>query len=81
MKSPVDPRLLAVLRRYSAGHVSASNAAYEIQQLHLHGLDDPSASEVILWTREAGLDLPGPTMEEAEAEAEALRNKLGWKGS
>lgn len=81
MRTPVDPRLLAVLRRYSAGRISAPDAAFEIQALGLPGFDDPSASEVILWTRAADLRLPGPTQEEAEAEAEALRKKLSWRDS
>lgn len=81
MRSPVDPRILPLLREYSAGRISAPNAAFEIQALGLLGYDDPSASEVILWTRAAGLRLPGPTKEEAEAEAEALRKKLGRRDS
>lgn len=81
MRSPVDPRILPVLREYSAGHISASNAAFEVQALGLLGFDDPSASEVILWTRAAGLPLPAPTQEEAEAEAAALREWLGRRDS
>lgn len=69
---PMPPRALPVLQRYSRGELSASNAAFEIQALHIAGCDDPSASEVILWTLEAGLTLPGPSREEAQREAEAF---------
>jgi hypothetical protein len=68
--APPDPRTLPVLNRYSRGELSAANAAWEIQALRITGCDDPSASELILWTLAVGLPLPGPSREEAEREAE-----------
>ena len=71
--TPPDPRTFPVLKRYSEGGLSAANAAFEIQAMNIPGCDDPSASEVILWTRMAGFDLPAPSREEAEREADELR--------
>ena len=71
--TPPDPRTFPVLKRYSEGDLSAANAAFEIQAMNIPGCDDPSASEVILWTRMAGFNLPAPSREEAEREADELR--------
>jgi len=71
--APPDPRTFPVLKRYSEGGLSAANAAFEIQAMNIPGCDDPSASEVILWTRMAGFGLPAPSREEAEREADELR--------
>lgn len=73
---PEDDRFFAILLRYSAGDLSAYNAACEIQELGLPGFDDPSASEVIIWTRDAGLNLPSPTEAEARAEAQRIIDRL-----
>ena len=73
---PVDKKILPILQRYAAGDLSAVNAAYDIQQLKIPGYDDPSASEVILWSKAEGFGIPSPTKEEAEAEAQAFLNKL-----
>lgn len=76
MHPPLDARLLPVLRKYSAGDLSAYDAACEIQELGLPGYHDPTAGDVVAWMREAGLSLPAPTREEAEAEAAAILKRL-----
>jgi hypothetical protein len=68
----IDPRILPVLDRYSRGEVSAYDAACDIQDLGIHGLDDPSAGDVVYWAWEAGLGPPIPSEEEARAEAERI---------
>lgn len=73
---PPDPRFLPILERYSRGEVSAYDAACDIQDLQIPGFHDPSASEVVVWTRMVGLSLPGPTKEEAEREAEEILRRL-----
>lgn len=67
-----DPRLYPILKRYSRGEIGAANAAFEIQAMGLPGFDDPSASEVILWSISAGFGIPSPTHEEATAEADQI---------
>ncbi len=59
--APPDPRIFDILKAYSRGELSAANAAYDIQQRKLPGLDDPSASEVILWSKMAGFGIPDLT--------------------
>lgn len=71
-----DERFRPVLRKYSEGRISAYDAACEIQDLHLPGFDDPSAAEVVLWTRMAGYDLPGPSAEDARREADEILRRL-----
>jgi hypothetical protein len=70
--TPPDLRTFPVLERYSRGAVSAADAAWEIQALNIPGCEDPSASEVILWSQMAGFGIPTPTREEAEREADEL---------
>ena len=72
MHPPLDFRLLPILRKYSAGGISAYDAACEIQELGLPGYHDPTAGDVVAWIREAGLSLPAPSPEEAQAEADAI---------
>jgi hypothetical protein len=76
MHPPLDLRILPILRKYSAGDISAYDAACEIQDLGLPGLDDPSAGDVVAWIREAGLSLPAPSLEEAEAEARDILARM-----
>ena len=71
-----DPRFFPVLERYARGELSAYDAACEIQELGLPGFHDPSASEVVLWSRMAGFGIPAPTEEEAQAEAEAILHRM-----
>lgn len=75
---PPDERFFPILARYARGDVSAYDAACEIQDLGLPGYHDPSASEVVLWSKAAGFGIPSPS--EAEAEAEA-REILGRSSS
>jgi len=64
--------IIDILREYAAGNISALNAAYEIQQRNLPGREFPSPSEVILWSREAGLGIPVPSDEDVEREVAAI---------
>ncbi|MDX1394305.1 MAG: hypothetical protein R3195_07940 [Gemmatimonadota bacterium] len=65
-----------ILERYSRGEVSAYDAACDIQDLGEPGFDDPSASEVILWTRMIGLGPPVPDEAEARAEADRILRRM-----
>ncbi len=71
-----DPAFHAILKRYSRGEVSAYDAACDIQDLGLPGYHDPSASEVVLWAKEAGYGIPTPSEADARREAEAILRKL-----
>ena len=75
-----DPRIHPILERYARGDVSAYDAACEVQELGLPGYDDPSASEVILWSRAAGFGIPAPSEEEARREAEEVLRRLNREG-
>lgn len=74
---PPDPRFHPILERYSRGEVSACDAACEIQDLGIPGFEDPSASEVVLWSRMAGFGIPTPSEEEAHREAEEILRRSG----
>ena len=67
-----DERVLAVLRRYAAGEISAREAAYEL---------GPEATEhdVYVGTLNAGLTIPSPPREVVDAEVEALRRLFGGR--
>ena len=67
----LDVRLLPVLQRYSGGEVSAYNAACDIQDLGLPGLDDPAAGDVVMWARRT-FGIPTPSEEQAQAEADEI---------
>ena len=69
---PPDRRFYPILKRYSAGEVSAYDAACEIQDLNLPGYSDPSAGDVVVWARLTGFGIPTPTEEEAQAEADRI---------
>ncbi len=74
--APPDKKFYPVLKKYSDGDISASNAAYEIYEMKIPGYEDPSASEVILWAKMAGYGIPTPSEEEAKAQAaEILKNR------
>lgn len=77
---PPDPRFYYILKKYAQGQISAMTAADEIQELRLPGYEDPSASEVILWSKIAGFGIPAPTREEAEKEARKLLEKRKSQG-
>lgn len=76
---PTDPRALAVLRRYSAGEVSAYDAACDVQDLGLAGYHDPSAGDVVHWVRALGFGIPTPSEAEARAEAAEILRRLEGK--
>lgn len=71
-----DVRIFPILRRYAAGEVSAYNAACEIQDLGLPEYPDPSAGDVVVWSRAAGFGIPTPSEEEAQAEAQFILKRL-----
>lgn len=73
---PPDARFFPILERESRGALSAYDAACEIQDLGPPGFHDPSASEVVLWSRMAGFGIPTPSEDEARAEAEAILARL-----
>lgn len=73
--NPPHPRFDSILKRYSQGRISASRAADEIQELNIPGYNDPSASEVILWSKMVGYGIPTPSKEEAEEEARKILNR------
>ena len=53
------------------------NAAYEIQTLNIPGYDDPSITEVVLWSKAVGYGIPMQiSEEEAEKEAEEIIRRL-----
>ncbi len=70
-----DARIFPILRRYVAGDVSAYDAACEIQDLGLPGYHDPSAGDVVVWSRAAGFGIPTPSEEEAQAEAQQILDR------
>lgn len=72
-----DRRLDPILLRYSRGEVSAYDAACEIQELGLAGYQDPSASEVVLWSKAVGFGIPSPPEEEARAQADEILRRSG----
>ena len=76
---PPDPRFYPILERYSRGELSAYDAACEIQDLKIPEFHDPSASEVVLWSKMAGYGIPAPSEEEARAEADEILRRLGRK--
>lgn len=63
-----NDQLDAILQAYAAGDLSAADAAYDLHALALPGLESPSASEIILWSREAGYGIPTPDDETVRAE-------------
>ena len=63
---PPDERTLAILRRYSAGEISAREASYAMG-------GDASEHDVYVQTVRAGLPIPSPPPEVIEAEVAALR--------
>ena len=67
-----DHRINPILLRYSRGLVSAYNAACDIQDLGLPGYEDPSAGDVVFWSKAVGYGIPTPSEEEARAEATGL---------
>lgn len=71
-----DERIFPILRRYAAGEVSAYDAACDIQALGLPGYHDPSAGDVVVWSRAAGFGIPAPSEEEAHAEARMIIDRL-----
>ncbi len=73
--SPPDPRIFDILKAYSQGQVSAANAAFDIQARGIPGLEDPSASEVILWSKMAGFGIPD--LESDAVDAASLSEK--WR--
>ncbi|MDI1227175.1 MAG: hypothetical protein PSY14_05790 [bacterium] len=74
-----DKKFYPILKQYSEGSISATNAAYEIQQMKIAGFEDPSASEVIIWAKMAGYGIPSPSEDEAKAEAAELLRKRSEK--
>ena len=50
----------AVLKDYVSGNLTASGAAYVLWHDQLTPVPDPSASEVIVWSRECGFGIPIP---------------------
>lgn len=77
--SPPDKRFYPILKKYSEGNISAYDAACEIQDLKIPGFEDPSASEVVIWSQMAGFGIPTPSEEDAQAEADAILKKLSEK--
>ena len=75
-EQPPDKKFFHILKQYAAGEISAMNAADNIQQLGLPGYEDPSASEVVLWSKAAGFGIPCPSEAEAQAEANAVLARL-----
>jgi len=65
---PADERSIAILKAYAAGDLAAADAAYELQALALPGFENPSASEIIIWSKEAGFGIPTPAPETVRAE-------------
>lgn len=76
---PPDERFLPILKRYADGQVSAYDAACEIQDLGIPGYHDPSASEVVHWSKMTGFGIPAPTEEEAQQEAAEILARLNAK--
>ena len=60
----------AKLKAYSQGQITAENAAWEIQQMNTDGFLNPSVSEVIIWSRNAGYGIPNPPDSEVAAQVE-----------
>ena len=60
----------AQLKVYSQGQITTENAAWEIQQMNIDGFLNPSVSEVIIWSRNAGYGIPNPPDEEVAAQVE-----------
>jgi hypothetical protein len=73
--APPDKKFYPILKKYSEGDISASNAAYEIYEMKIPGFEDPSASEVIIWAKMAGYGIPTPSEEDAKAEAAEFLKK------
>jgi hypothetical protein len=46
------------------------------QDLGLPGYGDPSAGDVVFWSRAAGFGIPTPSEEEARAEAQIILDRL-----
>ena len=62
-----------LLKAYSQGQITAENAAWEIQQLKIDGFLNPSVSEVIIWSRNAGYGIPNPPDAEVAAQVAAAK--------
>ena len=63
---PADERTVLILQRYAAGEISAREAAWTIGS-------DASEHEVYVWTLDAGLEVPTPSIETVRLEVEAMR--------
>ncbi len=66
----------AQLKVYSLGQITAENAAWEIQRMNIDGFPNPSVSEVIIWSRNAGYGIPNPPDEEVAAQVEKAWKKF-----
>jgi len=64
------------LKAYSQGQITAENAAWEIQQLNIDGFLNPSVSEVVVSSSNAGYGTPNPSDEEVAAQVEKAWKKL-----
>lgn len=70
-----DKKFYPVLKKYADGDISASAAADEIYDMKLPGYEDPSAGDVVAWSRLAGYGVPSPDEEDAKAEAAEILKK------
>lgn len=64
----IPKKIKPLLKEYSLGHLTAERVAWEIQQLKVKGVENPSVSEVILWSRQLGYGVPDPSDELVAAE-------------
>jgi hypothetical protein len=74
-----DERILDILKKYSEGDMSAADAAYDIQALRIPGFENPSASEVIIWSKDAGFGIPTPSDEEVQEQVARILARTGQK--
>jgi hypothetical protein len=72
-RDAIDARALTVLQRYSAGEISAREAAHELGST-------ATEHDVFEGMRSARLPLPSPPLEQIAREVEALRALYGPHG-
>jgi hypothetical protein len=67
----------SVLADYIHGNLTASAAAWILWHERLTPVPDPSASEVIVWSKQCGFGIPQPSEKEVQEQVKRCLENLG----